>query len=331
MELVNRTPLASEVFVTSRADTPDGQRMRSAILIAKATLQVGDDGRMSLVSDDPLPVLDSEIETDLGVVPRDTHVPNDDGLVDVGAHAAAYGENGRPTTSRLVELWVGEHYRALRVTGERAWIGRGDSALISDPEPFVRMPLTWERAFGGTHEVWIDEHTALDVSHAPNQLGKGFDFHRAIDSLARTLGCPASFPRYDDHRALPNIEDPYAPITRWEDEPRPSCWAPMPLDLGERVVRTQRGEAPQWRAPIAPGMAVHLLGCTPSGAWSFTLPALRPIARYELGTRSGEIRLHATQLLLLPEQRRFAITYAAGFRFRVTDDRMPRSLVIQVQ
>lgn len=68
--------------------------------------------------------------------------------------------------------------RSLLVFGDRRWEKRGHVAVASTPEPFLRMPLGWERAFGGK-------------GHEDNPLGLGI-----VDRKHR-----GPVP-------LPNVEDP---------------------------------------------------------------------------------------------------------------------------
>ena len=56
---------------------------------------------------------------------------------------------GGPVEAMDVSLRVGPVSRRLRVFGNRRWMREGDEWVISRPEPFARMPLVWELAFGG--------------------------------------------------------------------------------------------------------------------------------------------------------------------------------------
>ncbi len=98
----------------------------------------------------------------------------------------------RPGQRRgLVTLSMGRGERALErrvaVLGERRWEG----SAPSEPQPFDRVPLTWQRAFGGPE-------------HPANPMGVG----------------------HGDER-LPSLEDPAAPLARRGDSPPPANVAPM--------------------------------------------------------------------------------------------------------
>ncbi len=87
--------------------------------------------------------------------------------------------------------------RAIAVFGERHW----QKALLSlapvDPQPFDKMPLIYERAFGGA------EFTA-------NPVGVGFKSRASKDGKAR----------------LPNLEDPQDLISSPNQTPKPMCFGP---------------------------------------------------------------------------------------------------------
>jgi len=76
--------------------------------------------------------------------------------------------------------------RAVAAIGDRSWRSGAPSA----PEPFERLPLRWELAFGGP-------------KHGTNPVGVGLDGKR-----------------------LPNLEDPDQLICGERDRPSPACFAP---------------------------------------------------------------------------------------------------------
>jgi hypothetical protein len=121
----------------------------------------------------------------------------------VQGHVVAPGE--RPTTSLLASVQIGEQRKDVLVYGDRV-IERG---RFGAPEPFVRLPLCWSRAYGG-----------VDPSFAAPSL---------IGELLRRVGPevhPGAYPRnpvgagwstnYDPaarrSKVLPNFEDPRRPL-----------------------------------------------------------------------------------------------------------------------
>lgn len=130
------------------------------------------------------------------------HKPRVDVLVT--GHAVARAPE---TTSMRVALSLGEGpaalTRALRVHGDRTFRREGGRFVPGPAAPFERMPLVWERAFGGP-------------GSRDNPVGRG-------------CGAPdAPDPR------LPNLEDPHHPITSPADVPPARCWAPVAPDWPAR-------------------------------------------------------------------------------------------------
>src|SRR5262249_50414365 len=109
-----------------------------------------------------------------------------------------------PTTQIDVKLAVGSLQKTVRVIGDRYWSRSFGEPGMTSPEPFERMPLTYERAFGGWDRSAPDpkEH-----SYEPrNPVGTGF---RAKQG------------RFEDCIRLPNLEDPHHLIKSYGDMPPP--------------------------------------------------------------------------------------------------------------
>lgn len=113
----------------------------------------------------------------------------------------------RPVSEMNVELAVGPVRKVVRVFGDREWQGISRDR-ISAPVPFERMPLAYERAFGGLLEI-NDEGEGMRVD-ARNPLGVG----------------PARLQRRREitQHKLPNLEDPFQLIRNPSDEPKPACF-----------------------------------------------------------------------------------------------------------
>lgn len=321
MDLINQTLVPALVKVALAPG--DDPTHRQGLLVAKATFRVHGDGSVEL-DDDPLPVLEADEETDVGVLPRDLVLrrgPSCD-LALLG-HAMAPGR--RTTRAMEVELLVGDVHRRLRVTGDRFWLPDGTP---SEPEPFLRMPLSWDRSFGGRTDVWLDPSAPIEVTEPTNPRGRGFDPAPQAVGLGETLGAPEGYPRWDRTRRLPNIEDPAQAVRRPDDRPTPAGWAPLPVDL-----LALSPSAPSVRVtasmvlPEAPlGLPVRVRGVRPGGDWAFVLPPLAVHADFHVADRRGSRALVPQALLLLPDESRVAITYRLDFQTRLaaSDERSLR-------
>lgn len=118
----------------------------------------------------------------------------------------AHAPHGTPVQALDAGFRVGPLARRLRVFGDRHWTDRG-GLIATPPQPFLAMPVTAARAFGGP-------------GFAENQAGRGHD--------------PAALLRAGLPAPLPNIEDPDRPLLRPEDAPPPLLTGPVDLAAPSR-------------------------------------------------------------------------------------------------
>ncbi|WP_141618579.1 DUF2169 domain-containing protein [Myxococcus sp. AB036A] len=109
------------------------------------------------------------------------------------AHAPAAG-----TRELLAELHVGPVHKQVRVLGDRTWFKSMGGIGVTQPLPFERIPLRYERAFGGK------DGSAFEPR---NPLGTGF----------REKGS-----RFEENLRLPNLESPAEPLRSWGQRPPPT-------------------------------------------------------------------------------------------------------------
>jgi uncharacterized protein YjbI with pentapeptide repeats len=133
-------------------------------------------------------------------VPLDLAMPKRRG--EVLLSAKAYARERVPIPARRVRVKLGAVDKTLWVAGDRRWTRSG----TTEPEPFVEMPITWDRAFGG-------------AGFASNPSGKG----AAPISIDGVEVWP-----------LPNIEDPRRLVRSPDDRPSPAGFGPLDLTAPER-------------------------------------------------------------------------------------------------
>ena len=235
---------------------------------------------------DPANQVQSSLKYDMDLMRTKT-------TTDVIVLAHAYAPHGRPVTAVEVGFRVGPVMKRLSVIGDRVW--RGGS--ISKPEPFRKMPIIYERAYGG-YDVKRRDTTSpqWDVR---NPIGTGFAL-----SASAADGLP-----------LPNIENPDKPVTRWTDRPSPAGFGPicthwqprvdfagtydekwerqrqplLPEDFDERYYQCAPNDqqAPQF---LKGGEPVTLVNLTPEGELRFALP--RVFLAFETQFTTGERQHH---------------------------------------
>lgn len=161
-----------------------------------------------------------------------------------------------------VGLEVGPVRKAIRVEGDRR-VERapGGGLRFEQAEGFTRLPLTWERAYGGRDGVeerrrWPAARGRLDPRAAAadeephgmlvyprNYAGRGYltgedAGERVVGALAPNLEDPAR-PLDPGRFAIPELMD-------WIDGPVPACFAPIDVFTFPRALFVLR---PDFRAP----------------------------------------------------------------------------------
>jgi hypothetical protein len=167
---------------------------------------------------------------------RDTDLYAWRNLTDVVVQGTARSES--PVKSMELALSVSgsdaKFERPLVVTGDRWVDARRGTATLSDPEPFTEMPLTYDRAYGGTDEVAEERFADPELLNF---------FVTQIDARENEELSEFSYPRNPAGRgylvdggglhgmAWPNLEFPESrlkldsvvqPLERWGERPYPA-------------------------------------------------------------------------------------------------------------
>lgn len=311
MELEDTTGLCARIF---RGEPEPGLML--CVVVAKAAFAAAPDGSTELRPAEWVEILTEPEQTPLGAYPSD-QVPYRPG-VDLFVHALAHAPGGRPTAAMAVGLRLGALTRTLHIIGDRRWTR---SLRPTSPAPFVTMPLTYARAFGGQAIgrgeplVWPD-----------NPEGRGF-----VEEEAHAEGA-----------LLPNIEDPRDRTASWRDRPRVAGWAPLSPQSAihlRRSVELLDAEKGAYRLnpavfscahpdlvlpDLAPGTRGVLTGVDPSGSFHFTSPRLELVAEVELGPKTHRIAARMDTLGVLVGERRLIATYRASFRYRLIPKQIRR-------
>ncbi len=312
----NQTPFAFEpVFIADEEGRP------LLVPVVKGTWAVGPAG-LSLLAEQPAVLLEGEAHGDPatsswryepeGTLPR----PATDVVLVGSAVAPKPG-----TTEMLVALQVGAVKKGVRVVGDRAFFKSVGSVGMTKPVPFERVPLLWERAFGG----W-------DRSH-PDE--KKHDYERR-----NPVGCGfrSSHGQLEPALRPPNLEDPARPFKGYGDRPPPAgfgftsaSWEPRIQYAGTYGPKWEDERAPLLppdfdrrflnAAPpgqICPGFLrgdepVVVTGVTPEGGLAFRLPGVAPPA-VEVSHTGREDAAVATRLetVILDTDRRILVLIWRG-------------------
>jgi hypothetical protein len=137
--------------------------------------------------------------------------------VSVTAAGHAVGPRRAPYVCPVI-LRVGGAERRLIVFGRRRWERRLSGGLEPSPaQPFDRIALSFERAFGGGYDLPPGlmpgtnlPHPGMRVGYPLNQHGTGY-----YPDERAAIGAP-----------LPSIERPDQLVKRWNDAPEPAGFTP---------------------------------------------------------------------------------------------------------
>lgn len=326
--LDNRTPFAAE-----RGWVRDRDGSEVWLIAVKATFDILPDGSTTVAAEQP-PVL--RLPEHFGE-PGKSSIRYDADLVltkkttDIVLVGHACAPAGQQVPQLDVSLRVGPLHKVLRVFGDRHWGASG----ASTPALFERMPLVYERAYGG-----VDAHSATPEKDwdGRNPVGTGF----AVSG------------KHAEGLRLPNVEDPAQPIKSWRDRPGPagfgviaSHWQPRaglagtydtrwmktrqplaPEDLDDRWYQCAPADqqAPQW---LRGGEPVAMRNLTPQGLLQFALPRLH--LGLETRFHDGDRQVHRSKqlhtVILEPDVPRVSLVWHSALPCHTRVHKLQRTVV----
>ncbi|MBJ6724519.1 DUF2169 family type VI secretion system accessory protein [Geomesophilobacter sediminis] len=313
MEVVNTTTLANTAITL-----PDGKNW-SLLVVIKGTWQLRHDGALAL-AEEQQPVLLSPVYYG---APNSSSIRYDSDLLleKPGTDCILNGHAWAPKVGVAavdVLFAVGPVRKKIRVFGERFWMKALWKVALSRPLPFERIPLVWERAFGGVDASWPDP--ACHEHFVENPIGRGL--------RAKKSKLPV------DGLRLPNLEDPSFLITKLSDRPDPAGvgvipphWQPRArfADKYHEVWRESRfpllpeGQDLRFNACAAPGLTTpnFLTGTEPvvvenaakQGRLSFRLPGVKPEVTVRLANSEEELPIELDTVIVEPDEERVVLVW----------------------
>ncbi len=309
LQLENRTPFKATIAVL-----PDRAGIDTLYVVIKATAALRP--TLSLAEVQVPPAMADEYYGDPAAsslrTVSDMHIgkPGTDVLL-VGS---AWAPDGRPVTGLQVSMSVADRRKTIQVVGDRVW----RDGRPSNPQPFESMPLVWERAFGGWHR-----RGEKVLAEERNPVGCGFAGGRSAAEM--------------EGLALPNLEDPAAPIQQIGQVPAPAClaptapsWLPRRAFAGTYDEAWQRGRAPylpddfdpryfQCAAPefvfdryLQGGEPVEVSGVSPDGPLVFAVPPARVAVAVTVAGALEEPPANLETLSIEPDANRLCLTWRAS-------------------
>lgn len=297
----NFSPFA--VSVNLRADA---QARQSFVVVVGATFEARP-AQKTRVAEEQLPLQDVDVhygEPDSSSVRYDADIADNKSLVDFVVNGHAYAPEGKVSTRVDVGVLVdGLLNKTLAVSGDRFWRRGPLGRTPSSAKAFSRMPIVYERAFGGSSTAG---------HHLDNPVGIGLGDVKSADPLVQSE-VPNVEPIDGDTRVLAAgfgfVSRSWAPRLRhagtydqaWIDHQFPL----VPEDFDQRF--NQAAPLDQQLPFIGGGAIVRLLNMTPEGRWIFRLPELNVSVRlrYADGVVKSPVRVDT--VLLEPDSHRIVL------------------------
>jgi hypothetical protein len=319
-DVENKTPLAFEpMFLVDEEFCP------LFVPVIKGTFRIGDRGDCQLAEEQVPLNMEGELwsgDPATSSYKYEPEVAFFKPATDVVLVGHAYAPHSGATEVN-VGLNVGSLRKSAIVFGDRVWFRSAGGWAMTRPVPFEKVPLTYERAFGGWDRSHPDPNRHIvDVR---NPVGTGFG------------------PAANGEARAPNIEDPGALIRQFGERPPPAGfgfvsphWQPRRELSGTYDERWQKERSP--RLPknfdrrhfnaasaglVAAGYlrgdeSVTMIGATPAGRLSFSLPAMQPPEVRVVFHGQKEQRLATTldTVIIEPDERRVVMLWRAWTKLR---------------
>ena len=332
-QLINNTPFAAE-----RAFVRDKNGAEVWLVAVKGTYEIKPDGATAL----------AEKQVEVCMAPEYLGEPGKSSLkyesdlvhtkpsTDIILHGHAYAPSGRPTVAVDVTMKVGSFSKTLRVFGDRYWQNGLIGLKMTEPEPFVKMPIIYERAFGG-----VDQKSDDSRKHGwerRNPLGTGF----AMES------------EHLVERKLPNVEYPNDLISSWKQRPRPAGFGPIARDWSPRVelAGTYDEKWEKERQPLLPvdfderyyqcapedqqsseylkgGEPVELHNLSPKGLLRFTLPRVWLTFQTSFGRESVAHHAKLHTVIIEPDVPRVLMVWHTSLPCHNKEHKLEQTVIVQ--
>lgn len=298
------------------------------VVAVKGTFTLPKQGETPKLTDEQVPLVDADLfngEPGRSATLVECDYALEKPQCDILLNGAAYAPGGRPVERIAVGLQVGAQRKSFAVWGNRVWRAATVGYAPSEPEPFTRLPISYDNAFGGTDERMRDP--AQVRSYLPNPVGCGWHHHIYRELV---IGAPVS----NTEEMRDPVRDPggkyrpmaFGPIGRgwpsrigyagtydqnWIDNVFPF----LPNDFDLRYF--QCAPEDQQIAPPVGGEPVVMLNLTPDGRREFALPTVEmPVVFFRKRADRVEMKGTLDTLLFEPDEEQLSMVWRASVKLR---------------
>lgn len=305
---------------------PDGREF--LVVAVKATYLIPENGKDPTLADVQVPLTEADEftgEPGFSATLYETDYAHRKPLCDVLLNGSAYAPGGRPTDRVTVALRVGSMNKSFNVVGNRVW----DRILLMltprYPTPFTKLPITYDRAFGGVDAA--KDNPEKKKTYLKNPVGVGY--------------YPLTMGKVLIGKPLPNTEEIGRPVKSTTGKFRPMAFGPIGRNVESRV-RYAGTYDQNWldhRAPFWPddfdyryfqsappdqqipypkgGEQVVIKNLSPRGTISFQLPKISmPILIVPYSSQEKQLHAVIDTVLMEPDHNRFMVTWRASLPLR---------------
>lgn len=245
----------------------------------------------------------------------------------------AHAPEGKATEVDVI-LRIGERIKAARVFGDRFWKTGIINHSKSDPVPFEKIPMVWERAYGGT----VEEKSGKFAALPKNPVGAGL-----WTSKYKEVYVPK----------LPNLEDLKNLIGSISDRPEPVCFAPVASHWQPRIryAGTYDEAWQKKRMPFLPddfdlrffnsapedlifspylkgGEEVEIVGASAKGRLKFRLPKYNFNITFLIAGQRFEKNPNLDTVIIEPDENRVCLVWRAS---ELCDKKMLKVELVKVE
>jgi hypothetical protein len=334
MELLNATKMIAGYTMGMQ---PSGREL--LVVVVKGTFTIPPPGKDPQLAEEQVPLVEADAFTGepgfSAPLVESEYAPRKP-RCDVLLNGSAYAPRGKPVERVTVSLRVGSFSKSFDVVGGRLWMPSLLGISATQPEPFTKMSVSYDNAFGGLDDSHPDEkhHRTYLANHA----GAGY--------------CRNPTPKSTEGRPLPNTEetgkpvkDPGRPYRPMAFGPVGRAWHPrltfagtydddwlenrfpfLPDDFDERYY--QAAPEDQQTDYLQGGEEVELLNLTPEGRTLFRLPEIQvPVEFTRLEGGPETVAAALDTLFLEPDEKRFTLCWRAAIPLRKNMFEIPMGIV----
>lgn len=316
MQLVNATNMSAGYTMGMQVD---GREL--LVVVVKGTFTIPPPGEEPLLAEEQVPVVETDVFTGepgfsapLYEIDFAARKPRCDVLL----NGSAFAPNGIPAERVPIMLRVGDWQKSFYVVGNRVW-QRGLSGFkASKPEPFTKMPFSYNNAFGGIDRSFEEEktHRWYPTNHA------GIGYYEYLKD------------RFVIGKPLPNTEEIDKPITKPNGKYQPMALGPIGRAWQQRV-RWAGTYDQNWMENVSPflpedfrdeyyqaapedqwidypggGEEVELVNLTPKGKTAFKIPVYDLFIEFYYKNKDRKkVKANIDTLLFEPDLARFTLCW----------------------